>query len=238
MNSGDVLKHWQSWWGRQFQWKQATNMGTATATPQEWTSQHVNTPEHYMLWIDGVGGYLVCLGQRVSIGGPPHGSNPADIPLLANLSRRHADIVRGGEGYLLEALGACKVADRPVEGSTPLHHGYTIELGGSVRLRFRLPSVLSATAVLDFISDHRPSQSVDGVILLDENCLLGPGRDNHVQCPEWSESALLYRKDGKFRVKSQSDLVIGGKLARDGGTLEPGEVVSGLDMRFWIEETR
>ena len=57
----------------------------------------------YLLWIDGVGAYLLCLGQRVTIGGQrPDGTN-ADVPLMANLSRTHATFLRGAEGYVLEA---------------------------------------------------------------------------------------------------------------------------------------
>src|ERR1700730_3640884 len=40
----------------------------------------------YLLWIDGVGGFLVCLSHRVTLGQ----ANPesiVDIPLLADISR-------------------------------------------------------------------------------------------------------------------------------------------------------
>jgi hypothetical protein len=204
-------------------------------------SDAVNNSGRYTLWIDGVGAYLICLGDRVSIGGPRHdrggsAEGGADVALMANLSRRHATIVRSGGNYLLEAHAAVKVSDRLVETAAPLNNNYRIELGGSVRLRFRIPSVLSATAVLDFESDHRPAHSVDGVVLLDENCLLGPGRDNHIRCPDWSNSLLLFRKEGKFWCKSQSELFIGNRATGESGVIEPGDVVSGLDLRFRIEE--
>ena len=50
------------------------------------------------------------------MGGPTRDKQPADLVLLANLSRKHATFVRSEEGYVLEAHGACKVADRAVEG--------------------------------------------------------------------------------------------------------------------------
>ena len=115
-------------------------------------------------------------GSRVTVGGPTRDREPADLVLLANLSRKHATFVRSGEGYILEAHGACKVADRAVEGRTHLNTNYRLELASGVRLRFRLPSVLSATAVIDFLSDHRPNRSIDGVILMEQACLLGPDR--------------------------------------------------------------
>lgn len=212
-------------------------MAAATVLPRKRTSSLVNTSVRYIIWIDGVGAWLLCLGDQVTIGGPSHDQTTgADISLYANLSRRHATIVRGNAGYLLEAHAAVKVSDRLVEAAAPLSSNYTIELGGSVRLRFRVPSVLSSTAVIDFESDHRPSQSVDGVVLFDENCLLGPGRENHIRCSDWSESLLLFRRDGKFWCKSRSELFIGGRATGESGVIEPGDVVSGLDLRFRIEE--
>jgi len=50
-------------------------------------------------WIDGVGGFLICLGEEVVLGQPSVAG--ADIPVLADLSRRHATIRREGESYVL-----------------------------------------------------------------------------------------------------------------------------------------
>jgi len=189
----------------------------------------------YLLWIDGVGAFQLFTGSRVTVGGPTRDKEHADLVLLANLSRRHATFVRSGEGYILEAHGACKVADRPVEERTHLNTNYRLELGSSVRLRFRIPSVLSATAVLDFLSDHRPTHSIDGVILMDENCLLGPTSDNHVVCPGWSETVLLYRKGDGLWCKSRSQISIDDKWTDGGGLVKPGSYVSGSDFGFRLE---
>ena len=85
-----------------------------------------------MLWIDGVGAYLLCLGRRVSIGGPAIDDNPAEIALLANLSRRHATFVRNGEGYLLESHAPTRVAGRTITERTYLNDGYDLEFGENV----------------------------------------------------------------------------------------------------------
>ena len=189
----------------------------------------------YLLWIDGVGVYLVCLGQRVTIGGQrPDGPN-ADVPLLANLSRTHATFLRGAEGYVLEAQGAMKVSGRPTQDKAWLTGDREIELGNSVRLRFRMPSVLSATATIDFLSDHRPAHSLDGIILMEDNCLLGPGSDNHVRCLTWDETVLLYRRGDQLWCKSRSDLFVETSLARSGYPLRPGNIVTGNDLRFRLE---
>jgi hypothetical protein len=190
----------------------------------------------YFLWVDGVGAFQLFTSETVTLGGPTGDKDPADLVLLANLSRRHATFLRSEEGYVLEAHAACKVADRPVEGQTHLNNNYRLELGSGVRLRFRMPSVLSATGVIDFLSDHRPNRSIDGVILMDETCLLGPTADNHAVCPEWTQTVLLYRKADGFWAKSQSQILIDGKLMPEGGgPVKPGSYVSGNDFGFRLE---
>jgi len=198
-------------------------------------SEGTAASESFYLWIDGVGAYQLFTGNRVTIGGPTRNRDAADLVMLANLSRKHATFVRSGEAYVLEAHGACKVADRAVEERTHLNNNYRLELAAGVKLRFRLPSVLSATAVIDFISDHRPNRSIDGVILMEQTCLLGPARDNHVVCPEWNETVLLYRKADGFWCKSQSQIAIDGQWTEGGGLVKPGSCVSGNEFRFRLE---
>jgi hypothetical protein len=191
--------------------------------------------DSYFLWVDGVGAYQVFTAPEITIGGPTRDKEAADLVLLANLSRRHATFIRSGEGYVLEAHAACKVGDRPIEGRARLNNNYRLELGSGVRLRFRIPSVLSATAVVDFLSDHRPNRSIDGVVLMDETCLLGPASDNHIVCSDWSDSVLLYRKADGFWCKSRSPITIDGKPVAEGGPVKPGSFVSGSDFGFRLE---
>jgi hypothetical protein len=206
------------------------------STPIESERRDEHTEQsRLMLWIDGVGAYLLCLGQRVSIGGPAVDRNPAEIPLLANLSRRHATFVRNGEGYLLEAHSPTRVAGRPIAERTYLNDGYNLEFGDSVRLRFRLPSVLSTSARLEFLSNHRPAYNVDGVILMDESCLIGPGAKNHVQCSGWPDSVVLFLRDGELFCKARSSLFIDGMPATDDVAIASGNVVTGTDFCFRVE---
>jgi hypothetical protein len=191
--------------------------------------------EKFVVWIDRVGAFLLCLGNEVSIGGPAAEEARADVSLLANLSRRHATFVRSGERYLLLAHSPVHVAGRAVHDRVDLSDGYDVALGANVRLRFRLPSVMSGTARVEFVSDHRPARSVDGVILMDDTCLFGPGAENHVRCPHWPHAVLLFRRDGKLWCKSREEIFLGGRHAPEGGELEPGVVVAGTDIRFRIE---
>ena len=67
----------------------------------------------FLLWVDAVGGYLVCLDDRIVLGraGP---DSPADVPLMGDLSRNHATLVRSGESYMLQAHHPSFVNGKPV----------------------------------------------------------------------------------------------------------------------------
>lgn len=196
-----------------------------------------------IVWIDGVGCFWMSLAERVTIGGPEspsakpsHPRESADIAILSDLKRRHATIVRTGEGYLLEAHGPVRVSGREVHDRATVGDGAVIELGRSVRWRFRQPSALSLSARLDFVSDHRPMQAVDGLVLLADTCLLGPGDENHIVCPDWAGQVLLVRQQDELWCRSRLDLTVNGDRLGSGRRLRSGDVVAGEDLRFRIEE--
>ncbi len=196
-----------------------------------------------VVWIDGLGCFWMSLAERVTIGGPgalsskpPHPREAADIAMLSDLKRRHATIVRTGEGYLLEAHGPARVAGRDVLDRATLADGALIELGRSVQWRIRQPSALSLSARLDFVSDHRPTQAVDGLVMLADTCLLGPGDENHIVCPDWAGQVLFVRQQDELWCRSRLDLTVNGHRLGSGRRLRSGDVVSGEDLRFRIEE--
>jgi hypothetical protein len=213
---------------------QDNEMANSSPTARSSSASVICPQDRCMLWIDGVGAYLLCLGERTTFGGPQRDGKPADVTLLANLSGRHASIVRDREGYLLEPHAPTRVAGRSVDLRASLNDGYEIELGG-VRLRFRLPTVLSMTAAIDFVSDHRPPQSVDGVILMDETCLLGAGAENHIRCAGWNEGVLLLRRGGELCCKARGEILVDGRASIGTTPLRSGETVTGEDFRFRIE---
>lgn len=191
----------------------------------------------YILWIDQVGAYQLCLGERATLGGPAAEAQ-SDIPLMANLSRRHATFVRSGEGFVLEAHAPVTVCGRAVYERADLADGNEIALGASVRLRFRVPSAMSGTARLEFMSDHRPVHGVDGVILMQDVCLLGAAGENHVCCPGWTEAVVIFRRNGALWCRSRGELFIDGRHSPAGGELRSGSVITGCDFRFRIEGTQ
>ena len=194
--------------------------------------------DRYMLWIDGVGAWQLCVGSQFLIGGPTLEDKSADICLMANLSRRHASLLRNGEDWFIHPHSSSVVSGRAVTGPTLLRTGDQICLAERVRLGFRIPSVLAGSALIDFESPHRPSHSVNGIILMTDSILLGPRKDHHVCCPDWPELVVIYHQDGVLWCRSKASLTVNGIRVRDSAALSDGAIVSGDDFRFRIEKLK
>jgi hypothetical protein len=146
-----------------------------------------------MMWVDGVGGYLMCLSETVRVGQAVAGTH-VEIPVMGDLSRLHVTIERQGEVYLIRPHGPTWVGHRAVTEPRLLTDGDEVRLGASCLLRFRQPHPLSATARLDFLSHHRTQPSCDGVLLMASSCILGPSLRNHVVGRRWPHDVVLVRQ--------------------------------------------
>lgn len=191
--------------------------------------------DRFVLWVDAVGGYLVCLGESVVLG-QPSSEHSVDVPILADLSTRHAIIHRSGEGYLLEPIRPTRIDGRDVNGVTAMADGNVIELGGAVKLRFRRSHALSATARLEFVSRHRTQPPTDGVLLMAESCVLGPAAQAHVVCPGWSREVVLSRNQGQLQCRAGGPVEIDGTTYDTVGPLTLGSHVTGDDLAFSLEQ--
>lgn len=213
------------------------NLATANSAKRRELKWPMPT-ERYMLWIDGVGAWQLCVGSQFLIGGPTLEDKSADICLMANLSRRHATLLRIGEDWFIHPHNSTVVSGRAVTGPTLLRTGDEICLAERVRLGFRIPSVLAGSALIDFESPHRPAHSVNGIILMTDSILLGPRRDHHVCCPDWPEVVVIYHQDGVLRCRSKASLSVNGVRVRESVVLSDGAIVSGDDFRFRIEKLK
>ena len=191
-------------------------------------------PARFLLWVDAVGGYLVCLQSEVSLGQAVPGTR-VDVPLRGDLSRRHAVIRRQGEDYVIEPLARVAVDGREVTQPTPLADGDEIELGRGVKLRFRKPHPLSATARLELLSRHRTQPTADAVLLMAESCVLGPNRQNHVVAREWSNDVVLYRQQDQLCCLAMDSVDIDGQLCDGRGEIGFQSRVAGSDFALSLE---
>jgi hypothetical protein len=188
----------------------------------------------FMLWVDGVGGYLVCLPDAVTLGlATPEGT--VDIPIMGDLSQHHARL-RREDGYVIEPLQTVRVNGRTIRVVTSLADGDEIELGESVRLRFRQPHALSATARLEFLSRHRTHPSAAGVLLMAESCVLGPKWQDHVVCREWAHDVVLFRRDDRLFCRALEPLEVNGRYYEGSTPVGPGAHVEGSDFSFCLRQ--
>src|SRR5438874_5577769 len=176
------------------------------------------TPQRFFLWIDGVGGYLVCLGATVTLG---HASpdTHVDVPLAADVSRLHATVTRDGEGgYLLEASRPVQINGQPAT-KVVLKPGDRITLGTSCQLLYQRPVPVSNSARLDLVSGHRVLPGVDGVLLMADNLVLGPGAQGHVPMPDLVQPVVLFRTKDGLGVRHAGGLIVDGQRCKDSAGL-------------------
>ncbi len=200
--------------------------------------------KQYVLWVDGAGVYLLCLGEEVSIGGMRNDANRAEVCLMANLSRKHLTVIRSNGSYRLKTHESIslKNQDDPTtrEAQIAIEDGAKWKMGEGVEIRFRQPTVLSSTAVLDFPGPHhpiigQPPVTIDRVILMDQNCLIGAGEDRHVRLPVCREDAILYRSKNQLWCKSKTPISKNDQPQEHTSILESGDIITGRDFRFRLE---
>ncbi len=188
--------------------------------------------DRFLLWIDAVGGYWVTMSDKVVIGQP---TADVDVPILGDISKRHARICRDGEGYLIEALRPVYINGQLVEGRTTLSDRAIIRLGDRVELRFRRPHALSATARLEFVTGHPTQPSSDAVLLMAETCVLGPSGHSHVVCRNWPNEVVMFRRHGELYCRSSSPMEIDGVPTRRSGLITRSSRIQGDRFSFSLE---
>jgi len=194
------------------------------------------SPSRFWLWIDGVGGYLVCMSNRLTFG-QAMPSAPVDVPLVADVSRLHATLMRDAEGYVLEAVRPVQVNSGTVNRAL-LASGDRFTLGQTCQFLFRLPVPGSMTARVDLTSGHRLPMSVEGVLLMAETLVIGPGQAAHIQVPELKQPIVLFRHRDVLGVRCPGEFAINGQANTGRAFLPLVANVSARDISFAIEPTK
>jgi len=198
-------------------------------------SKPVTPADRFLLWIDGVGGYLVCLGNRVTVGqATPEAA--VDVPFFADISRLHATLTRDAGTYLIEAARAVQVNGQPAETAV-LQPGDRVTLGSSCQLLFGQTVPVSATARLDIASGHRLSLAVDAVLLMAETLVLGNGGQVHVAIPDLKQNVILFRTRDGLGIRCPGNFLVDGQRCQDRAELKANSRVTIEDCVFAIEST-
>jgi hypothetical protein len=216
----------------------ARPLSTDSAASVQWIESAVKNPmskPRLLLWVDAVGGFFVCQGSTIQLGQAVPDST-VDVPLLADLSRHHATIRRDEEGYTIEPVRDVWLNHHKIDAPTWLNDGCLIQLGPALVMRFSRPHPLSATARLDFVSNHRTQPSAAAVLLMADTCVLGPGAGNHVVCHAWQHDVVLHRQHGGLYCRSAEPLEVDGKSYKQEGPLTTRSRVVGEQFSFSLEE--
>jgi len=207
-------------------WRSIEPESTQSAPPPALTTNSSGTPlvesrfglpRRILLWIDGVGGYLICLSSRVTLG-QATGDAPVDVPLLADVSRLHATLSRDNEGYLMEAARPVLVNGRS-QTRAILQPNDRLTLGNSCQFLFQKPVPVSSTARLEMVSGHRLPVSVNAVLLMADSLVLGAEGPAHIVLPECEKTLILYRSKDGLGLRFSGEFFIDEKKHKDNGLL-------------------
>jgi hypothetical protein len=192
------------------------------------------TVGNFLIWIDGVGGYLVCPGPMVTAG--CFVEHPGiDIPLQADLRRRHLRFELNHDRFLATPLGPTQLDGARLNQPAFLAREAQLTLTGQVRWRFSQPHPLSRSARIDYLSPHRSVPWSDAVLLLADTLVLGPARCNHVVCPGWSSDLVLFRRQGQLYARSEFPLCVDGRWVGNVAPLRLDSSIAGARGEFAIK---
>jgi FHA domain len=193
-------------------------------------------PKRFFLWIDGVGAYLVCMGNRISIG-QATSDGPVDVPLFADVSRIHAALTRDNECYLLEASKAVTLNGSASEKAV-LQNGDRITLGNSCQMTFELPVPGGMSARLQLSGGRRLPMAVDAVLLMADMLILGNSEKSHVRIPDLEKPVYLVRQKDQLLIKWEGEFRIEGQKYEDRAPLPRAGTVIADPFTFAVEPVK
>ena len=188
----------------------------------------------FIIWVDGVGGFLICCGLQNKIGQAIPDSD-VTVPLRGDLDRIHARIETVEDRHLLHSVGTVSVDGYRLREPAVLIHGQTIQLGDTVAIGYRKPHPLSSTAVLDFVSRHRTFPWSDAALIAGDSIVLGNQSRNHIVCPRWKHELILFRRRNEWFCKTKATAFLDGSALTADSALQDKSRVEGDDFSFSIE---
>lgn len=163
----------------------------------------------FMLWIDGVGGFLVCTNPLVTVGRAIPNCE-IDIPVQGDLRRRHLQLKRVGGRFLVRDLNRAESNSKDLEHWDLLNDGQAIDLQHGVGLRFSQTHPLGNSARLEFTSRHRTEPWSDAILLMGDALVLGADKSSHIVCGDWTQKLVIFRKGDEIYLRAAGTLDVNG----------------------------
>ena len=192
-------------------------------------------PRRFILWVDGVGGFLACLNDELTVGQADPGTG-VGIPIVSDISRQHARIIRRDGDYLVEPRGDVQLRGKTIRQPTLLMHNDEITLGNDTRLHFQRPHPLSSTARLNLLSPYRTDPRSDAILLVSQTLMLGNNSRSHVVCPEWDNEMVLFQQDQQLFCRSNQPLEVDGSPLVSQLPIHCGQRLRGENCAVSLEE--
>ncbi len=193
--------------------------------------------QQFMLWVDSIGGFLVCPSQINIIGCAIAQAN-IEIPIMADLSRRHVKIEAVNDTHLIRPLthlAKIELAGQPIATAAPWGAGKILELDGGVKIEYTRPHQSSSSARLNLISRHRTHPWSDAVLLANDKLILGPDPNNHIYCPHWSHNVTLFQREGVWYCQSNQSYRVDSQSVQGTASLTGRSRISGTDFSVGLE---
>ena len=111
-----------------------------------------------------------------------------------------------------------------------------IQLGDTVQLTFFKPHALSASAVLTVESSHKTEPAVDAIVLMSDSCIMGPQKQSHVVCRDWTSDLVLFRRGDQLHVRCGEPIEIDGEMGCEENVIEGNCRISGEDFALSLEQ--
>ena len=202
--------------------------------PEDQTPVPTHVPaRRFVIWFDHVGAYLVCTGPRI-VFGQAAAEGQVDVPLFADVSRFHATLARDDEGYTLESSRPVHVGSKTAQRHL-MRCGDVIHFGHACDFLFQQKVAGSLSARLLLHGTRRLPQAVDGVLLLSDMLVFGPGEAAHVGVADLPSPIYLVRQKDQVAIKWPGEFLIDGVRHKDRAVLPAQGVISSPYFTFAIE---
>ena len=202
--------------------------------PEDVTTVDLENIDSFLAWVDGVGGYLICIRPECMIGQATDDSN-VDIPLQADLRMRHARIELISGQHLVQPLGDVSVDEENQDAAFVLRDGQVLGLGNGVKLTYSQTHPYSKTSRLDFTSRHRTRPWSDAVLLASQSVIMGPSRHNHVFCPRWKEDLIFFCRKNQWYCRSRRAIIVDNVKHEQEAPIQFNSHITGADFSLTLE---
>jgi hypothetical protein len=151
----------------------------------------------YLLQIDGIGAFIVIVGDRLTLG-PISSKGRPDLGFVTSPDEPVKTIERMEGDYFLSP------------GRKLLCEGDKIDISSRCRMKFSMPNPASGTACLALSSAKLPRSDVQSIILLDREMILGPSRNCHIQSGYVQENMTFFVRGGKLFYQGDESVLCDG----------------------------